>query len=105
MLFRRRKRQPSPPLWYPGIELRISTPDGVIVDADSAHLYYSAKYGGPKPCTPACLPGCYEHGWLNLVAGGGELVGGELGMLSPAEEYSAVPLKIEIRPVRLSTPG
>jgi hypothetical protein len=97
-LFRRRP-EPEPP-WYPGIRLRISTRDGVIVDAGSDHLYYSAKYGGPEPCTPACLPGCEKHGWLNLVAGGGSL-----GMLSPVtQEFSQVPLKIEIRPVRLGDP-
>ncbi len=98
MLFRRRKHQPPPPLWHPGVRFRILTPDGLIVDADSDRLYYSAKYGG-EFCSPGCVPGCDEHGWLSLVGGGGDL-----GMLSPAGEFSVVPLKVEIRPVRLNDP-
>ena len=84
------RRRPERPPAYPGIELRISTRDGVVVEADSASLYYSAKFGG--------IPG----EWFALIGGGrggGEL--GELGMPTPAGEYSVVGLKIEIRPVMI----
>lgn len=90
-LLRRRSRT------FPGVQFRISTPNGVIVEADSEHLHWIAKYGGlGEPCNPACLPGCQKHGWLDLIAGGGD------GMACPAEEFSTVPLKIEIKPVRLA---
>lgn len=92
----RRKREPEPS-WYPGVRFRISTINGVVVDADSGTLYYMAKLGGfDEPCTPACLPDCEKHGWMGLIAGGPD------GGL----EFSQVPLKIEIRPVMVrSTPG
>ena len=63
-----------------GIDLRISTPDGVVVLADSEHLHYAAKYG--------------EHdreGWLQLIGGGTDYDPEATG------QYSTVPLKIEIR--------
>lgn len=91
----RRRREPTrePP---PGVRFRISTRDGVIVDADSLHLHVAAKYGkygGVSSCTPACLPGCDKHGWFNLIAGE--------DARTVVEEFSTVPLKIEIKPVKL----
>ncbi len=92
-----RHRRASAPPPRPGIRIRISTRDGVVVDADSEHLYYSAKFGGAPGCDPGCLPGCDKHGWLNLVGGGP--VGQQMGMPCPAGEFSAVPIKIEIKPI------
>ena len=87
------RRRETGPLTYPGIRLRISVPSGVIVDVDSEHLHYSAKYGNAgEGCEPGCLPGCDKHGWLDLIAGGG------MG----TTEFSTVPLKIEVKPIRLS---
>lgn len=81
------------PETYPGIRLRISVASGVVVDANSEHLYYSAKYGGPvEPCGPACPPDCDKHGWLDLIAGGD----------AGTTDFSTVPLKIAIKPVRLA---
>lgn len=64
-----------------GIELRISTPNGVVAEADSEHLHYMAKYGDGE--------------WMDLIAGNGHGTG--LGDPSPHEEFSTVPVKIQIR--------
>lgn len=77
-LLPRRKRD------CPGILLRISTPDGVVVEADSWHLYFTARYSGAG------------DGWLNLISAADP----NYGPACPAEEFSTVPLKIEIKPVR-----
>jgi hypothetical protein len=100
MRLRRRKPDPAP-RDYPAILFRISTPDGVIVQADSEHLYYTAIYGSQGfGCTPACPPGCDRHGWLNLITAGGEGFGAQC----PAGEFSTVPLRIEVKPLRLPDP-
>lgn len=78
-LFRRR------PKTFPGVQFRISTINGVIIDINSEQLYYAARYGEY----------CDEHGWLNLVAGGAD------GMQVPGSEFSVVPLKVEIKPVQI----
>lgn len=85
-LFRRPRRSP-------GIRLRISTQNGVVLETDSAQLHYMARYAkyGDHPCTPACEPG---HEWLNLIAGG------DHGAL----EFTQVPVKIEIQPAILGDP-
>ena len=85
-LGRRRPERPRPPASRPGIELRISTPDGVVVESDSESLYLMAKFGG--------IPG----EWFALIGGGPS---GPFGMPTPFGEYSVVPLKIEIRPVMI----
>jgi hypothetical protein len=57
---------------HTGIQLRISVPAGPILDADSDRLHWIAKLGGtgaPVGCTPACLPGCQEHGWYEIIPG------------------------------------
>jgi hypothetical protein len=97
----RRRREP-PPVLFPGVMFRISTPDGVIVETSSQHLYYSAKYAGPEPCTPACPPGCQKHGWFNLITGRDHEDYARFGPSCPAGEFSVVPLKIEVKPVRLA---
>lgn len=95
-LFRRRKPETAR-AWHPGIRLRISVPSGVVVEASSEQLYLNAIYGGRVPCTPECPPDCDEHGWLDLIAGAKEDYGGS--------EFSTVPLKIEVKPVRLRRGG
>lgn len=70
----------------PGILLRISTPDGVVVEASSWHLYCSAKFAG------------VGDGWLNLITAADP----NYGPQCPAEEFSTVPLKIEIKAARLT---
>lgn len=99
--FRRRRTAavPAVDLWYPGIALRISTPNGEIVLANSDELYAIAKYSGAGDgCSPACSPGCLRHGWLNLVAGGSL----EFGDAIPSGDFSVVPLRIEVKPMRLA---
>jgi hypothetical protein len=57
---------------HPGIRLRISVPAGPLVDADSDHLYYVARFGGTgTACVPGCLPGCDLHGWCDLMSTNG----------------------------------
>jgi hypothetical protein len=81
------------PKEYPGVRFRISTLNGVVLDVDSADLYFAARYGGQDDgCTPACVPGCEKHGWTDLIAGGPD----------GAMEFTRVPLKIQVRPVMLS---
>lgn len=59
-----------PAHWHPAVELRISTPYGPVMIADSETLHYIAKYGlNPTECGPACLPGCRAHGWTELFPG------------------------------------
>jgi hypothetical protein len=94
------RRGSKPGRWHPGIQLRISTLNGPIVEADSANLYYSAKFGAAgEPCDPSCMPGCQKHGWVNLVAGDGGF-----GMIWPGSDFSVVPLKIEMRAAKLYDP-
>jgi hypothetical protein len=92
------RRTPKTPRTFPGIRLRISTINGVIVEANSEQLYLSAKFAGPEPCTPMCLPGCMKHGWLNLIAG---MDPRDMGQFVPPGDFSMVPLKIEIRPEQI----
>lgn len=80
----------------PGIRLRLSwsSPTSgkqAIVDADSVHLYYIAKYGGyASVCSPRCLPGCQDHGWYQLYPEHDvELILGQHGLI------------VELKPVML----
>lgn len=77
------------PVTAPGIELRISNMNGVIVQAASDMLYYSAKFGGSM-----------NGEWLELIPGGSE----PGSMYYAYDDCLAAPsrLKIEIRPVRVS---
>jgi hypothetical protein len=85
--------QPQPVvITYPGVIFRLSTPSGVVVQATSEHLYYSAKYAGTSHCNPSCLADCDKHGWLNLISGGFD---------GWAEEFTTVPVKIEIKPTQI----
>jgi len=105
--FRRRRAEalaavPAVDLWYPGIELRISTRDGEIMRVTSTDLHYAAKYESfaqrpPGGCDPGCMPGCDRHGWLSLMAG----VATEFAEPPPGGEFSTVPIKIEVKPLRL----
>lgn len=100
-LFRRRTPRHSRVLAAPRVRLRISTADGPVTDVTSDDLYYIARFADVAPCTPACLPGCDKHGWLNLIAGGCDTLAGSFhgpGLQCPAGEFSTVPLKIEIKP-------
>lgn len=68
-----------------GIRLRISTPNGVVVDTDSVDLHCIARFSGAA-----------EGSWYKLIAGSMD------GYVPcPAEEFSTVPVKIEIMPVKL----
>jgi hypothetical protein len=74
---------------HPGIQVRISIPAGPILEGDSDHLHWLAKYRGVDPCPPSCLPSCREHGWSEII---------------PGQEMplrSTEGLRIEIRPVDL----
>jgi len=82
---------------HPGIRLRISNISGELVDADSDHLYYSAKFGNPVPCGPDCLQSCDKHGWLELIPGAGEMT-----YLYDADMPLPGRLKIEVKPVILT---
>jgi len=44
------------PRTHEGIRLRISVPEGPLIDADSDQLYYLAKFGG-----------CDDGGWTDLL--------------------------------------
>jgi hypothetical protein len=77
---------------HPGIELRMSIPAGSILDADSDRLNFLVKPGGAgraSNCPPACLPGCREHGWYEIIPG------------RDMPFTGAGDLKVEIRPVEL----
>lgn len=104
-LFRRRKSALARALdiWYPGIILRVSTVNGEVLRVTSDELYHKARYERlaqrpPRDCDPSCPPGCDRHGWLSLVGG---LASEFTGPPMPGEEFSTVPLKIEIKPMRL----
>lgn len=60
----------------PGIRLRISTRDGVVLEADSEELYLAARHG--------------PDGWRQLIPGGPD----------GATGYTTVPVKIEIMAVK-----
>jgi hypothetical protein len=92
---RRRDRQPAGCAACPGIRLRISVPSGVIIDLDSQELHHAALFGrhGCASCRIDCPSGCDKHAWLDLIAGGD----------AGATEFSTVPLKIQVRPVMLTT--
>lgn len=96
-LIPRRHRAHRP---FPGILLRISTVNGPVVEADSQHLFYAARYG-TEGCTAACSDDCTVHGWFNLMAGGMDQLSTAFGLEPPSGEFSVVPLKIEIRPAWL----
>jgi hypothetical protein len=101
MRFFRRRAAPERTL-HPGIRLRISVPSGPLVEADSQHLYYVAKFGGEQSvCTPACLPGCDSHGWMCLIPGS------EANFMTWAGDFGwvgdqDVKLRVEIKPVLLA---
>ena len=88
------------------ILVRISTANGVVLETDSETLRYAAVYsvGVDQWCKPGCPSDpalCLDHGWFSLVAGS---TSADLGQLSPAGEFSTVPLKIEVKPVYLTGP-
>lgn len=85
-LFRRHRCPPPAPAV--GIRLRISGPAGPLVDATSEHLYYVAKFGEVSTCGFSCLPGCSDHGWVDLM---------------PATLGNPV-LRFEIKPVTFAVP-
>jgi hypothetical protein len=63
---------PRPDYDHPGIRLQIVCPAGPLVDANSDHLYFVAKYGGrATECYISCPPNCREHGWYELFPGEG----------------------------------
>lgn len=93
------RRKPQPAQLHPGIRIRVSVPNGAILDTDSSHLHYSAMFAGPAACDIDCLPGCDRHGWLNLVPGS---PADSIGVPIPGGEYSRVPMKIEIKPIMLA---
>lgn len=62
------------------LELRISTPSGTVLTASFAELAAAAAYVG--------------GGWCDLIAGSSPR---ELGLPAPAGQFSAVPLRLEIR--------
>jgi hypothetical protein len=68
-----------------GIRLRITSTAGTLLDLDSDALHFTAKLSGVGPCLPPCLPGCEQHGWLNLTE----------GVLTPGDYV------IQVRPVDL----
>lgn len=67
----RRHRIPEVVPGHIGIRLRIDSPAGPLLDVDSDHLYFVAKWGNPcgPACSFACLPGCTKHGWTNVFPG------------------------------------
>ena len=83
---------------HPGIRLRISNINGKLVDTDSDHLYLSAKFGALEPCAPDCLPGCDKHGWLELIPGAGQME-----YVYPADNLAPARIKVEIKPVILTS--
>lgn len=68
---------------HQGLEIRATFNDMPILVADSDHMHLLAKYRGMDSlCGFACLPGCREHGWMDL-------------QLPPGT-------KVEVRPVMLA---
>ena len=65
---------------HPGIRLRVSTKDGVVLELDSDELYLAARFAG-------------SNGWRALIPGGPDGAG----------EFSTVPVKIEIKPEKLDS--
>lgn len=92
LAFWRKAAAATAPLGHTGIRLRIRTPHGPLVEADSDHLYWIAKYGGiiESRCEITCLPGCTEHGWYELFPGEGMGYAGSRDLV------------VEMMPVRLS---
>ena len=68
---------------HQGLEIRATINGMPILVCDSDHLHLLAKYRGSDfQCGFACLPGCREHGWVDL-------------QLPPGT-------RVEVRPVMLS---
>lgn len=87
MLLRRRKAAPVPAVR--GIELRISTPDGVVVEADSEHLHYYANITGGL------------GNWQTLIAANGVADFSAIPAGVDPMSFSVVPLRIEVRSILL----
>lgn len=56
---RGRRRQPPPVVW----ELKVTTPDGVLVDVDTEVLWFTWKFGGRSTDGYLDLLGEHRLGW------------------------------------------
>lgn len=107
MHWRRRRAQANSESIHNGIELRISSADGVLFQAGCDQLHIMVKYGALGPdlygrlasgsCQPSCLPDCHEHGWVNLLSTEGvcTVVGGE--MIMPRENLELITVEARRR--------